>query len=86
MRLKRSELACGSIDFYLPYLLICAQAPRAKVEPFLLSIHHKGDRVYIWHPLPFGMSLGVTDIVAGLWSFFTKIALQCYVSLTIGQD
>ena len=86
MLLKRSELACGSIEFYLSHFLICAQAPRAEVEPFLLAIHHKGNRVYIRHPLPFGMSLGVTDIVAGLWSFFTKIALQCYVSLTIGQD
>jgi hypothetical protein len=63
--------------------MLAANTPGTQVKPLLLTVYNEGNRMNIWHPAPFGMALGMTDIVTELGRFTTPIALQPCLSLTI---
>ena len=52
------------LDF--SHLVLSAQASGAQIETFWLTIDNNGGRVYIRHPAPISVALGMADIMTEL--------------------
>jgi hypothetical protein len=54
-----------------------AQTAGTEVKPLGFSISFSGDRLYVRHPAPPGMLLGMAYLVAPVGCFSTQITLSC---------
>ena len=58
--------------------LAAPQAPSADPDALCLTIDQRPDRLEVGFEDPFGLVIGVTDVMAGLATLVTEIAGECH--------